>query len=179
MSETEKREGSSPHVSLARAAIERWVRERKVLDPGPRERLPEELRGRAGAFVSLKKGGELRGCIGTFQPTRDNLAEEIVSNAISAATRDPRFHPVRPEELPELEVSVDVLSEPEPVDDVSQLDPRRYGVIVQSGSRLGLLLPDLEGVDTVEQQLDIARRKAGIGPHEPIHIYRFTVERHH
>ncbi|WP_287152807.1 AmmeMemoRadiSam system protein A [Candidatus Solincola tengchongensis] len=170
---------ASPLVSLARSAIEKWVRERKVLDPGPRERLPEELRERAGAFVSLKKGGELRGCIGTFQPTRDNLAEEIVSNAISAATRDPRFPPVSPEELPDLEISVDVLSEPEPVEDISQLDPRRFGVIVQSGGRLGLLLPDLEGVDTVEQQLDIARRKAGIGQHEPIHIYRFTVRRHH
>ncbi|MDI6874622.1 AmmeMemoRadiSam system protein A [Candidatus Solincola sp.] len=179
MSGKETRSPSSPHVSLARAAIEKWVRERKILDPGPRERLPEELRERAGAFVSLKKGGELRGCIGTFQPTRDNLAEEIVSNAISAATRDPRFPPVSPDELPDLDISVDVLSEPEPVEDISQLDPRRYGVIVQSGGRLGLLLPDLEGVDTVEEQLDIARRKAGIGGHEPIHIYRFTVRRHH
>lgn len=172
-------ESGSPHVTLARAAIEKWVRERKILDPGPREKLPEELRGRAGAFVSLKKGGELRGCIGTFQPTRENLAEEIVSNAISAATRDPRFPPVTPDELPELDISVDVLSDPEPVEDLSELDPRTYGVIVQSGGRLGLLLPDLEGVDTVEQQLDIARRKAGIGAHEPIHVYRFTVKRHH
>ncbi|MGQ9474863.1 MAG: AmmeMemoRadiSam system protein A [Actinomycetota bacterium] len=172
-------ESGSPHVTLARAAIEKWVRERKVLDPGPREKLPEELQGRAGAFVSLKKGGELRGCIGTFQPTRENLAEEIVSNAISAATRDPRFPPVTTDELPELEISVDVLSDPEPVEDLSELDPRTYGVIVQSGGRLGLLLPDLEGVDTVEQQLDIARRKAGIGAHEPIHVYRFTVQRHH
>ncbi len=179
MSSKDEKDRTSPHVSLARAAIEKWLRERKVLDPGPPDKLPEELRGRAGAFVSLKKGGELRGCIGTFQPTRDNLAEEIVSNAISAATRDPRFPPVSPDELPELEISVDVLSDPEPVEDVSELDPRRYGVIVQSGGRLGLLLPDLEGVDTVEQQLDIARRKAGIGAHEPIHIYRFTVQRHH
>ncbi|MBC7254087.1 MAG: AmmeMemoRadiSam system protein A [Actinobacteria bacterium] len=179
MTGKETSNSGSPHVSLAREAIEKWVRERKILDPGPRENLPEELRQRAGAFVSLKKHGELRGCIGTFQPTRETLAEEIVSNAISAATRDPRFNPVGPDELHDLEISVDVLSDPEPVEDVSQLDPRRYGVIVQSGGRLGLLLPDLEGVDTVDQQLEIARRKAGIGAHEPIHIYRFTVRRYH
>ncbi len=170
----------SPHVELARTAIEKWVRERRILDPEEKAGLPEELkRKRAGAFVSIKKRGELRGCIGTFQPTRETLAEEIISNAISAATRDPRFPPVSPEELRELDISVDVLSDPEPVNDISQLDPRRYGVIVQSGARVGLLLPDLEGVDTVEEQLEIARRKAGIGQHEPIHIYRFTVERHH
>ncbi len=170
---------SSPHVELARAAIEAWVRNRKILDPGEKGELGADLQARAGTFVSLKKHGELRGCIGTFQPTRETMAEEIVSNAISAATRDPRFPPVSPEELEELEISVDVLSNPEAVDDISQLDPRRYGVIVQRGGRIGLLLPDLEGVDTVEEQLDIARRKAGIGQHEPIQIYRFTVERHH
>lgn len=179
MSEKGNRKESSPHVALAKAAIERWVKERKILDPREKSELLEALRGKAGVFVSLKKRGELRGCIGTFQPTRENLAEEIVSNAISAASRDPRFPPVSLEELDELEISVDVLSDPEPVEDVSQLDPRRYGVIVQSGGRLGLLLPDLEGVNTVEEQLEIARRKAGIGQHEPIHIYRFTVERHH
>ncbi len=171
--------GGSPHVKLAREAIETWLRERRILDPSGREDLSPLYGERAGAFVSLKKEGELRGCIGTFRPTRENLAEEIVSNAVSAATRDPRFPPVDLDELGELEVSVDVLSDPEPVEDISQLDPRVYGVIVQRGGRIGLLLPDLEGVDTVEEQLDIARRKAGIGPHEPIHIYRFTVNRYH
>ncbi|MBC7247783.1 MAG: AmmeMemoRadiSam system protein A [Actinobacteria bacterium] len=169
----------SPHVQLARAAIEAWVKERRILDAAEAEDLSRALPGRAGAFVSLKKRGVLRGCIGTFQPTRETLAEEIISNAISAATRDPRFPPVGPEEIDELEISVDVLSDPEAVDDIAQLDPRRYGVIVQRGSRIGLLLPDLEGVDTVEEQLDIARRKAGIGQHEPIQIYRFTVDRYH
>lgn len=167
----------SPHVRLARAAIEAWVKERRIIDAA--EEFKKELQGRAGAFVSLKKKGELRGCIGTFQPTRETLAEEIISNAISAASRDPRFPPVGPDEIDELEISVDVLSDPEAVDDIAQLDPRRYGVIVQRGSRIGLLLPDLEGVDTVEQQLEIARRKAGIGEHEPIQIYRFTVDRYH
>ena len=139
----------------------------------------QELQGRSAAFVCLKKEGELRGCIGTFQPTRDSLAEEITANAISAACRDPRFPPVSEQELDALDVSVDVLGEPEPISDVSQLDPRRYGVIVRRGTRIGLLLPDLEGVDSVEQQLEIARSKAGISPHEPIQLYRFTVERYH
>lgn len=175
----ESTKGNSPHVKLARAAIDAWVKNRRIIDPEEMGELLKDLQSRAGAFVSLKKRGELRGCIGTFQPARETLAEEIVSNAISAATRDPRFPPVSPDELEELEISVDVLGNPEAVDDISQLDPRRYGVIVQRGGRIGLLLPDLEGVDTVEEQLDIARRKAGIGQHEPIQIYRFTVARYH
>jgi len=179
MSAERKEGGHSPHVQLARAAIEAWVRERRRLDPAEKEDLVRALQERAAAFVTLKKSGELRGCIGTFQPLQETLAEEIISNAISAATRDPRFPPVRPDELDDLEISVDVLSKPEPVGDVGELDPRRYGVIVQRGGRIGLLLPDLEGVDSVEEQLDIARRKAGIGQHEPIQIFRFTVERHH
>ncbi|HHE47922.1 MAG TPA: AmmeMemoRadiSam system protein A [Candidatus Acetothermia bacterium] len=165
-----------PYVGLARRAIEEYVRSRRVIDPP--EGLPPELRSRrAGAFVSLKKGGELRGCIGTFLPTEDNLAEEIIQNAIRAATQDPRFPPVRPEELPQLSVSVDVLSPPEPAT-TSDLDPKRYGVIVESGWRRGLLLPDLPGVDTVEEQLRIAKLKAGLSPDEPCRILRFSVERH-
>ncbi|MBN2025870.1 MAG: AmmeMemoRadiSam system protein A [Actinobacteria bacterium] len=164
---------------LARKAIDVWVREKRELSPEEIKDEKSELRGRSAAFVSLKKQGGLRGCIGTFQPTRESLAEEIVSNAISAASRDPRFPPVSSDELEELEVSVDVLSEPEPVSDASQLDPRRYGVIVRRGNRTGLLLPDLEGVDSVEEQLEIARSKAGISPHEPIQLYRFTVDRYH
>lgn len=169
---------ATPHARLARAAIEEWVRRRRKIDP---EELGEEVaavRGRAGAFVSLKKRGELRGCIGTYLPVRESLAQEIVDNAISAATRDPRFPPVREDELDDLDISVDVLSEPEPVPDESFLDPKKYGVIVRRGSRLGLLLPDLEGVETVEEQLRIARAKAGINPDEPVEIFRFTVERH-
>ncbi|MCD6540420.1 AmmeMemoRadiSam system protein A [Candidatus Bipolaricaulota bacterium] len=164
-----------PLVELARRAIEAFVRERRVLEP-PKQ-VPPELSRRAGVFVSLKKDGMLRGCIGTYLPTKENLAAEIIANAIKAATEDPRFPPVRPEELPRLQVSVDVLSPPEPCTE-ADLDPKRYGVIVEKGWRLGLLLPDLEGVDTVEEQLRIAKMKAGIAPDEPCKIYRFTVERH-
>ena len=136
------------------------------------------MKERAGVFVSIKKFGELRGCIGTFEPTRANVAEEIINNAISSATQDPRFPPVNAAELPHLSYSVDILTKPEPVEDKSQLDPKRYGVIVESGGRKGLLLPDLEGVDTVEQQIDICRLKAGISPDEPIKLYRFEVRRY-
>lgn len=163
-------------VSLAREAIEAYVREGRVISPPPG--LPREvLERRAGAFVSLKKDGELRGCIGTYLPTQPNLAEEVIQNAIKSATRDPRFPPVRPEELPRIRVSVDVLSPPEPCTE-RDLDPKRYGVIVEKGWRVGLLLPDLEGVDTVEEQLRIAKLKAGLRPEEPCRIYRFTVERY-
>jgi len=164
-------------VQLARAAIEAYVREGRVIRP-PAE-LTEEMKQKAGTFVSLHRHGELRGCIGTFSPVEPNVAQEIISNAISAATCDPRFYPVQPAELADLDISVDVLSPPEPVKDVSELDPRRYGVIVVAGRRRGLLLPDLEGVNTVEEQIDICRRKAGIGPTEPVQLYRFTVQRYH
>ncbi len=133
---------------------------------------------RAGAFVSLKKGGELRGCIGTVEPVRKNLAEEIIMNAVSAGMKDPRFEPVRAEEIDDLEISVDVLMPPERIEDPGGLDPRKYGVLLRSGQRSGLLLPDLEGIDTAAEQIAIARRKAGIGPHEPVELYRFEVRRY-
>lgn len=164
-------------VELARQAIDAYVREHREMQP-PAELTPE-MAQRAGAFVSLHARGELRGCIGTIEATQGNLAEEIIHNAIMAATRDPRFPPVAAHELGALEISVDVLSPPEPVSSMAELDPKEYGVIVQSGFRRGLLLPDLEGVDTVECQVDIARRKAGIGPHEPVELYRFRVRRYH
>ena len=167
----------SPHVRLAIAAIEEYVKHGRVIDV-PAD-APEELRSAcAGAFVCLKMQGDLRGCIGTIEPVRRSLAEEIIDNAISAATRDPRFLPVEPEELPLLEVSVDVLFPPEEVDGPEHLDPKRFGVIVENGSRRGLLLPDLEGVDTVEQQVEIARHKAFIQQSEAIKLYRFEVKRH-
>ncbi|HIE47810.1 TPA: AmmeMemoRadiSam system protein A [Candidatus Bipolaricaulota bacterium] len=165
-----------PYVALAHRAIEEYVRRGRVIEPPP-DLPPELLSRRTGAFVSLKKQGELRGCIGTFLPTEPTLAREIIKNAIHSATQDPRFPPVRPEELPQLSVSVDVLSTPEPAS-VEELDPKRYGVIVEAGWRRGLLLPDLPGVDTVEEQLRIAKLKAGIAPDEPCQLYRFTVERH-
>ncbi|MEA3346157.1 MAG: AmmeMemoRadiSam system protein A [Chloroflexota bacterium] len=165
-----------PLVQLARRTIEAWVREGRMIEP-PDPLMPE-MRKQAGTFVTLHRHGQLRGCIGTIEPQRANVAQEIIGNAISAATRDPRFPPLRPEELEGLEISVDVLTPPEPISGPEELDPKRYGVIVQSGGRRGLLLPDLEGVDTVEYQVSVARRKAGIGPDEPVQLFRFEVKRY-
>lgn len=146
--------------------------------PVPKE-LPEELQDRrAGCFVSIKKDGRLRGCIGTLAPGRRNLAEEIICNAVSAGMHDPRFPQVTPDELPKLVYDVDVLSEPEPIDSPKELDVKRYGVIVQNGERRGVLLPDLAGVDSVEQQIAIARRKGNIGAKEKVTLWRFEVTRH-
>lgn len=169
---------SHPLVQLARDTIENYVRHGETIQP-PKELTPE-MQGQAGTFVSIHKHGMLRGCIGTIEPTQANVAQEVIQNAISAATRDPRFPPIMPEELADLDIKVDVLGEPESVESMDELDPRRYGVIVQSARdwRKGLLLPDLEGVDTVEYQVDIARRKAGIWPDEPIKLYRFEVVRY-
>ncbi|MCR4394722.1 MAG: MEMO1 family protein [Dehalococcoidales bacterium] len=165
----------SPLVQLAKNAVETFVRERRIFEP--RELTPE-MRERAGVFVCIKKNGELRGCIGTFEPCQENIAREVIANAIATATRDPRFEPVEPEELKELEYTVDVLTRPEPVPGKEYLDPKKYGVIVEAGYRRGLLLPDLEGVDTVDYQIEICRQKAGIGPDEPVKLYRFEVKRY-
>ena len=172
-----RRGACDPWVRLAWQSVEAYVRERRVI-PVP-DGLPEALtRRRAGAFVSIHKQGQLRGCIGTIAPTRDCLADEIIRNAVSAAARDPRFDPVRPDELGFLEISVDVLGEPEPIASEAELDVKRYGVIVTRGQRRGLLLPDLDGVDTPAQQIAIARRKAGIGASEKAELQRFEVVRH-
>ncbi len=173
----ERRGACDPWVQLAWQSVESYVCRRRVIDVPAG--LPEALTGtRAGAFVSIHKQGRLRGCIGTIAPTRANLAEEIIHNAVSASTRDPRFPAIRPEELPMLEISVDVLGAPEDIASSQELDVKRYGVIVTRGHRRGLLLPDLDGVDTVEQQIEIARQKAGIGPDEPVSLQRFEVVRH-
>ena len=164
-----------PVAKLARDAVERFVREGQTMHP---EAVSAEMKERAGVFVSIHKHGQLRGCIGTFEPTRASVAEEIVANAISSATRDPRFRAVGPEELDSLDYSVDILTHPEPVQNESELDARRYGVIVESGWRKGLLLPDLDGVDTVGQQIEICRMKAGIPPDEPVRLHRFEVRRY-
>jgi hypothetical protein len=164
-------------VELARKTIDSYVREKRTIEP-PEESVPE-MQGRAGTFVSLHDSrGDLRGCIGTIESRQPTVAQEVIQNAISAATRDPRFPPVQPEELEGLDIKVDVLTEPEPIESMDQLDPKRYGVIVESGWRRGLLLPDLEGVDTVEYQVEIAMRKAGIRPGEPMQLYRFEVKRY-
>jgi AmmeMemoRadiSam system protein A len=172
---------SHPLVQLARRAIELYVTRRTVL--GVPSDLAPEMERPAGAFVTIHRYGELRGCIGTIQPTCGSVGEEVIQNAISAATRDPRFSPVRRDELADLDVKVDVLSEPEEVHGLEELDPRRYGLIVQSDIqpwRRGLLLPDLEGIDTVEKQVYWTRyHKAGItDAKEPIRMFRFEVKRY-
>lgn len=172
---------SHPLVALARETIERFVLDGVRVEPP--EELTAAMRRRAGAFVTVRRHGQLRGCIGTIQPTCDTVAEEVIQNAISAITRDPRFPPLTREELEGLEVKVDVLGEPETVESLDQLDPKRYGLIVQSkrqhGKR-GLLLPDLEGIDTVEKQVHWTRyHKAGItDPEEPVEMFRFEVRRY-
>ncbi|MDH4027844.1 MAG: AmmeMemoRadiSam system protein A [Nitrospirota bacterium] len=165
-----------PLVKLAKDTVENYIRTAKVFDPPSSP--GAEMTERAGTFVSIKKHGALRGCIGTFQPVTENIAAEVIHNAISAATQDPRFPPVDADELGELEYSVDVLSAPEKVKSTKDLDPRKYGVIVKSGDRKGLLLPDLEGVNTVEEQIGIAAMKAGIYTDEKIELYRFSVTRY-
>ncbi len=178
--EEEKRrrlDGEDAYVRLARAALEAGLRGEKMRRIP--EGVPEELTGTsAGAFVSLHKDGELRGCIGTIYPVRPTLAQEIMENAVSAGTRDPRFEPVSEEELSDLTIHVDVLSEPEVIGSPALLDPKRYGVIVSAGVKRGLLLPDLEGVNTPEEQIQIAMKKGRIDPGETIVLQRFTVKRH-
>ncbi|NLY54593.1 MAG: AmmeMemoRadiSam system protein A [Firmicutes bacterium] len=173
----EQRANESPLVRLARQAVETYVGEGRVLSQLPP--LPAELPVRAGAFVTIYKHGQLRGCIGTTEPTCPTLAAEIVRNAISAATEDPRFYRVEPEELASLVYSVDVLGEPEAIANEEELDPETYGVIVERGRRRGLLLPDLPGIDSIQEQVRVAKLKAGIGPQEPVKLYRFTVTRFH
>ena len=173
----QRRDREDPYVRLARETVESWVLDRKTPDV-PVWATAEMRQDRAGVFVSIHKDGKLRGCIGTFLPTRESIAREIISNAVSAAVRDPRFDPIRPEELKWLEINVDVLSAPEEISGKDELDVKKYGVIVSSGSRRGLLLPDLDGVDTVDEQVDIARRKGGIREKDPITLERFEVVRH-
>lgn len=168
--------GRHPLVKLAEDSVENFIRDGREI-PAPDE-LTDEMREQAGVFVCLKSHGELRGCIGTFMPTAENVAKEVIKNSIAAATEDPRFACVDCEELDEIEYTVDVLGHPEPVKSLDELDPKKYGVIVSSGPRRGLLLPDLDGVDTVDQQISIAKMKAGIAVTEPITIHRFEVKRY-
>lgn len=163
-------------AQLARHVLEEYFNDGSL--PELPATLPPVFQEKAGAFVSLKKAGALRGCIGTVEPVRKGLAAEIAANAVSAAIRDPRFPPVSAEELPAIDISVDVLSPMEAVAGMDELNPKDYGVLVRSGSRSGLLLPDLEGVDSAEEQVGIARRKAGISPTEPADLFRFTVTRY-
>lgn len=169
---------SSALPALARRTVETFVDTGRII--AAPSALPDELNIRAGCFVSIKTfAGDLRGCIGTVDPTKDTLAEEIIWNAVSAATRDPRFSPVAKDELPDLKYSVDVMSPPEPCR-LEDLDPKIFGVIVEDkeGLRRGLLLPNLEGIDKAARQVEIATRKAGIAPNAELKLFRFSAERY-
>jgi len=187
-----------PLVKLAKLAIETYLKERKIIEV-PKDFPEEFLKRRAGVFVTLEKNGKLRGCIGTYLPTRVNVAEETIKNAIAAATEDWRFEPVKLDELKEISISVSVLSYPESVKNIKELNPKKYGIVVKNFplafpdqewildgllgkeivSKTGVLLPDIEGVETAEQQISIACQKAGIDPQkEKIFVYKFTVEKY-
>ncbi|MCL1793805.1 MAG: AmmeMemoRadiSam system protein A [Oscillospiraceae bacterium] len=177
MQAREKQESEDRHRLLARQSLEYTVKSgKKLVMP---ENLPEELKNsKAGVFVSLHKNGKLRGCIGTIAPTTENVALEIIQNAVSAGLSDNRFEPVSAEELPYLTYKVDVLMPPEPIEGPKELDAKRYGVIVSSGYKRGLLLPNLDGVETAEKQISIARKKGGIPEGAKITLERFEVVRH-
>lgn len=183
----------NPLVSLAKLTVETYIKEGKIIEP-PKD-LPEKfLSGQSGTFVTIEKNKELRGCIGTYLPSRKNIAEEIIHNTVAAATEDYRFGPIKKEELPELSYTVYILSEPELIKDIKELNPKKYGIIIKTAplspsgdvvfnghfiTKTGLLLPDLEGVDGVEKQIYIACQKAGIDPRiEKIIIYKFSVEKY-
>lgn len=196
----------SPHTFLAKSAVEAYIREGKIILPSyydlPREFINSPFvqevlfRRRAGVFVTIEKNRDLRGCIGTYLPMRANIAEEIINNAIAATTKDYRFKPIREKELPYLSYTVYILSEPELVKDIKELDPKKYGIIVKTAPiasldatdvffnghiphKTGLLLPDLEGVDTIEKQISMACQKGRIdSTREKILIYKFTVEKY-
>ena len=170
------KDGEDAYVRLARMSLEAYVHDKKLIRRP--DGLPEEMSERAGVFVSLKKSGRLRGCIGTISPTTRSVADEIIKNAVSAGTGDPRFDPVTEDELDSLVYSVDVLAEAEPITSMDALDVKRYGVIVTKGMRRGLLLPNLEGVDSPQQQVSIALQKAGISNNEDYSMERFEVVRH-
>lgn len=181
-----QRDREDAYVRLARKTIEEYVCTGRTISVSEShaenisEKLPEEMyTKRAGVFVSIKKEGRLRGCIGTIQAVQGCIAEEIIKNAVSAATEDPRFSPIEPEELDKLVISVDVLGGTEKIDSPDKLDVKRYGVVVTKGYRRGLLLPNLDGVDTVEEQIAIAKQKAGIGIDETVNLERFEVVRHY
>lgn len=171
------KENESEYVKLARKAIEKYVlKEKRINIPkGSNDKLFNE---KAGVFVSLKTDSGLRGCMGTTSPICKNLGEEIIDNAIKSATMDSRFESVDKSELCSLIISVDVLSRPEYIEDISMLDPKVYGLIVESDYKRGLLLPNLDGINSIEEQIKIALNKGGINPHAIYKMYRFTVERH-
>lgn len=171
-----RRAVESPLVRYARQVIESYLKGEQL---GEADDLQKYQREKAGVFVSIKKHGQLRGCIGTSEPTQPSVLQEVKQNAIAAATRDPRFESITVDELDDLVYSVDLLKPAEPISGINELDPKRYGVIVKNGNRTGLLLPNLEGVETATEQVAIARKKAGIGAHETVKLERFEVVRYY
>ena len=165
------------HIQLARYSLEHYVKTGKTAE-FPADISAELTSRQVGVFVCIKSHGQLRGCIGTIAPVTESIAHEILRNAVSAASEDPRFPPVSESELADLVYTVDVLAPPEPIDSLEMLDVKRYGVIVTSGYRRGLLLPNLDGVDTVDEQLSIAMQKAGIREGESVQLERFEVVRY-
>ena len=168
---------SHPLVSLAIRSVQHHIEKGRPL-PWP-DPLPEAMETQAGTFVSIKKNSLLRGCIGTIQPKYANLAEEVIQNAIKAASEDPRFPPIEKKELDQLIITVDVLTAPEKIDDTSSLDTKLYGLIVRSKGRQGLLLPDLENIKSVDQQLKVCLKKGGVKESDPYELYRIKVKRFH
>jgi len=170
-----------PLVKLAKQAVESYIQEGKIIAP-PADLPLEYLQKKAAAFVSLHQNNELRGCIGTYLPTKENIAQEVIANAIAAASEDPRFNPITKEDLPNLKYEVYILEKPQLVKSIDELNPKIFGVIV-SGSqskRLALLLPDLEGIDTIEQQLNCVCQKAGIDPtREKLIVQKFRAQEFH
>ena len=188
-------------VSLAKKTVETYIKKGEIIEPPAN--LPEGfLKKRAGTFITIEEMGKLRGCIGTYLPKRENIAEEIIYNAIAAATEDYRFGPVKEEELPYLSYTVYILSEPELIKNIKELDPKEYGIIVKTrpnfssknlngqdsidvmfdgvvSHKTGLLLPGLEGINTIDEQISIACQKGGIdSTQEEILIYKFEVKKH-
>lgn len=163
-------------IELAEESVKHFLKTRAYL--GLPEGIPDEFQKKAGVFVTIRKNGELRGCIGTIFPKTPSIAREIIINAVSAATQDPRFPPVEQEELPGLTFSADILGTPEPVASFQELNPKIHGIIVNAGNKSGLLLPDIQGIDTVEHQIEIACQKAGIQSGEKINVRKFTVRRY-
>ena len=184
-----------PLLKLAKTTVETHIKEGKIISP-PKDLPKEFLKKKSGVFVTIENNGQLRGCIGTYLPTKENIAEEIIHNAIASATQDHRFEKIQEKELPLLSYTVSVLSKPAMIRDLKELNPKKYGIIVMSqgfmpgsdaifspapkiNQKTGLLLPDLEGIDTTEKQISIACQKAGIDPKEEnIIIYRFTVQKY-
>jgi len=169
----------NPYLKLAKTALETFIKEGKIITP-PKNLPKNFFQEKSGAFVSIHKGKQLRGCIGTYLPTKDNLAEEIIFNAISAS-QDPRFLPIQEEELSDLSYEVYVLEEPKLVKNLNELNPKKFGILIKSLSsfRSGLLLPGLKGINSPEQQIFFACQKAGIDPQkEKILIYKFSAKKY-